>query len=251
MGEEGGLQVDYQNDGHGLPSDFPSDPVYHFHFLTWGLGLLLLALCGAAIIMMFRRAYVDYSRGTRDKAIEERVALVDKALRKASAGDRTEQLQKAQVALAVIDANFAKSLALGKELNKAMGPLYKALDGVTEEDPKANGMMNGGNVMAGGTVINIAVNNGQPCTPDSAPLMPGPYASAVPVAPDAPAVKEKMSPGEQAEAVWKAIHKLYSYWRNRTAVTAAFSAAQQQLLSSPFWEAPPAPEAARPGRKLP
>jgi len=70
-------------------------------------------------------------------------------------------------------------------------------------------MMNGGNVMAGGTVINIAVNNGQPVTPESA--IPGPYASSVPSA------RRRQPAGqggrcrsfEQSEAIWKAIHKLY------------------------------------------
>ena len=245
------MQLDYQNDGHGLPSDFPSDPVYHFHFLAWGLGLLLLALFAAAIIMAFRQAFVKYSRLEREDAIKERVARVDKALRIASAGSRDDQMAKAENALAVIDANFSKSLDLSKALNKAMTPLYKALDGVEEQDAKPGGPLSGGNVMAGGTVINIAVNNGQPVTPEAAAGMPGPYASSVPAPADKDAVKETMSPFERSEALWKAIHKLYGYWRNKTAVTTAFTAAQQQLLNSPFWEPPLPPESVRAGRKQP
>lgn len=249
--------MDYQNDGHGLPSDFPSDPVYHFHVLAWGLGLLLLVVFAAAVIMAFRQAFTKYSRLERDEAIKERVARVDKALRLATAGSRDDQMQKAEHALAVIDANFASTLTLSKKLNDAMSPLYKALDGVKEEDAKPGGMMNGGNVMAGGTVINIAVNNGQPVLPGAADpaaaqasTMPGPYASSAPAPGDAPPAKEKMSPFEQSEAIWKAIHKLFNYWKNRTAVTTAFTAAQQQLLNSPFWEPPPAPEMPqRTGRK--
>ena len=238
--------MDYRDDGHGLPSDFPSDPVYHFHLLAWGLGALLLVLFAAAIIMMFRRAYVTYSRSQREDAIKERVARVDKALRTASQGSRDDQIQKAEAAVAAVDANFAQTLVLSKALNDAMGPLLKALEGVREEDVKPGGMMNGGNVMAGGTVINIAVNNGQPVTPEAAAAaVPGPYASAPApaVAADGKAaVKEAMSPGERAEAVWKAIHKLYAYWKNKTAVTTAFTAAQQQLLNSPYWEPPQTPD---------
>jgi hypothetical protein len=44
-----------------------------------------------------------------------------------------------------------------------------------------------------------------------------------------------MSPEEKSESLWKAVQKLFSYWKNLNVVTAAFRSAQQQLMFSERW----------------
>ncbi len=56
-----------------------------------------------------------------------------------------------------------------------------------------------------------------------------------------------MSADEKSEAIWKAVQKLFNYWKNMSAVATAFRAAQAQLMASPAWE-DPREEGAGPGK---
>lgn len=231
------------DDGRGLPTDFPSDPAYsHFGLLTWGLCglffLLFLAVIGAAIIMAYR---YGYSTVGREKVVGERVKRVRDALVEAVEGNPDSVQANARTGLQVIEDNFGRTLALAKKVNGARSGLVKALTGVDEEDAKASNLPVQ-SVAAGATVINIAVNQNSVSTNDPA-VIAGPYANvaSTPVPLDAKPVKEKMSPFEHEQAVWRALQALLFFWKNPGA-KAAFINAQQQVLSSPRWVPPSPPQ---------
>ena len=219
-------------------SDFPADPVMHYDLLFWAAATVCLIVFACVLTLMYKKAERRMGFGAGD-AIDQRVKAVMKVLSGAAKAGFDDQATRAEDSLKAVNDQFGRTLSLASDLSKAVSKLNTAVDGTKEELFKGHGV---GGVMAGGTVINIAVNSNS----DGAPLA----AAGTAVAPgfvtaEAAAEKVPMSPMEKSEAVWKAIQKLFNYWKNLSAVTAAFRAAQQQLMASPEWKDPPEDELSR------
>ena len=212
-------------------SDFPTDPVANHDVLFWIVTTVCLIVLASFLTVWFKRSERQAGLGIGD-AIEARANAVMKALSAAAKAGQDEQINKAEDARAVVRDQFAETLALSAELSKVVGKLNGAIEGTREEAYKG-GSGNGPAHVSGGTVINIAVNGS-----GDAQAVASPYGASAPVhTGDAPE-KVAMTPDEKSESVWKAVQKLFNYWKNRAAVIAAFRAAQQQLMASPRWEDP-------------
>ena len=212
-------------------TDFPTDAVVHYDFLFWLTLTVALIVLASIITVVFKNAHRDAASGTGN-AIQDRVKAVMKALSVAAKAGPDEQIDKAVAGREAVSENFGATLALSNALNKAVGKLNTAIDGTKEEVYVAKGI--GAGQVTGGTVINIAVNAG-----DGQPqALAGPYAAPAAAVVTAPADKVPMTADEKSESIWKAVQKLFNYWKNLSAVTAAFRAAQAQLMSSPAWEDP-------------
>lgn len=208
------------------PSDFPSDPIVQHDLLFWVLITIGLIVLACVLTVLFKEAERRVRNGLGD-AIDGRAKVVLKALSHAARARQVEQVAQAQAASDAIAENFGQTLKLSADLNKVVNKLNKALEGTVEKDAAHAGH---GPVMAGGTVINIAVNNGTASAGDA-----GPHGNAHAHAPHTVGEPEMMSPEERSESLWKAVQKLFSYWKNLNVVTAAFRSAQQQLMFSERW----------------
>ncbi|ESQ92323.1 hypothetical protein [Asticcacaulis benevestitus] len=211
------------------PSDFPADPIVQHDLLFWALVTIGLIVLACVLTVLFKEAERRVRNGLGD-AIDGRAKVVLKALSHAARARQDEQVAQTQAASDAIAENFGQTLKLSADLNKVVDKLNKALEGTVEKDAPHAGH-GGGPVMAGGTVINIAVNNGTATAGDAG----GHSAPPVHAPPHAVGEPDMMSPEEKSESLWKAVQKLFSYWKNLNVVTAAFRAAQQQLMFSERW----------------
>ncbi len=218
-------------------SDFPADPVMHYDLLFWAAATVCLIVFACILTLMYKKAERRMGFGAGD-AIDQRVRAVMKILSGAAKAGLDDQTAKAEDSVKAVNDQFGRTLSLAADLSKAVSKLNTAVDGTKEELFKGNG---GIGTVTGGTVINIAVNSNS----DGAPLAAAGTAVAPGVVPAASAEKVPMSPMEKSEAVWKAVQKLFNYWKNLSAVTAAFRAAQQQLMASPEWKDPPEDDLSR------
>ncbi len=218
-------------------SDFPADPIVHYDFLFWAAATVCIVVFACVLTLMYKKAERRMGFGGGD-AIDQRVKAVMKVLSGAAKSGFDDQTAKAEESVKAVNDQFGRTLTLASELSKAASKLSTAIDGTKEELFKGQGV---GGVVAGGTVINIAVNSNS----DGAPLAAAGTAVAPGFAAAASSEKVPMSPMEKSEAVWKAVQKLFNYWKNLSAVTAAFRAAHQQLMASPEWKDPPEDDASR------
>ena len=210
-------------------ADFPTDVGGHHDFLFWTAVTVCLIVLASILTIVFKNAQRDASGGGGG-AIDRRVDAVKKLLSTAAKAGPDDQVEKAEKARAAISENFQHTLKLSAELNKVVGKLNTAIEGTKEEVYKPKGTAP---AAMGGTVINIAVNASE--VQPMAAAMPAPYAAAPA---DAAPEKVPMSADEKSEAIWKAVQKLFNYWKNMSAVATAFRAAQAQLMASPAWEDP-------------
>ncbi len=220
------MQIDYSNDGHGLPSDFPSDPVFQFDLLFWGLGGLLLLLLLAAIFFAFYKMAEQRVMSDAQDAISRRVEVVRKVLSEAARAPEDEQEVRLRACVDEIKKQFGSTLKLSADFSKAIGALNTAMDGTREEEYKAPGGMPVGGALTGNTIINIAVNQGE--------IVPYPQASALAT----PSEKIAMTVEEKSETIWKAVQRIFDYWKHRNSVVASLRAVQQQISHSPPWSPP-------------
>ncbi len=211
-------------------ADFPTEAVGNHDFLFWTAVTVCLIVLASILTVVFKNAQRDASGGGGN-AIDKRIDAVKKLLSAAARAAPGEQIEKAEAARAAITENFQHTLKLSAELNKVVGKLNTAIDGTKEEVFKPG---NGGAAALGGTVINIAVNNHSDGQPQA--IAGGAAATSVPSV--STVEKVPMSADEKSEAVWKAVQKLFNYWKNMSAVATAFRAAQAQLMASPRWEDP-------------
>ncbi len=210
-------------------SDFPTDPVASHDVLFWIVTTVCLIVLASFLTVWFKRSERKAGLGIGD-AIEGRANAVFKGLSNAAKATRGEQFIKAEEARGVVSEQFGNTLELSARLSKVVGKLNGAIEGTRDEAYKGGGT--GPSHVSGGTVINIAVNGS-----GDAQAVANAHAAPAP-APVGSSEKVPMSPDEKSESVWKAVQKLFNYWKNRAAVIAAFRAAQQQLMASPAWEDP-------------
>ncbi len=219
------------------PSDFGPDPVPHHFFFDTGILIVLVIAAIWILSAIYGNENFRAARRPRD-AVQRRVDRVVKAMADAARANQTHQVKLAEEASAAIDSQFSASLKLSQELNKVIGPLNKALEGLREDDAPIKPLTGPSTIMGGATVINIAVGGGGT---GAEAVAAGPVA-ALPVSEikleGAPAGAEMMSEDERSAAVWMAVQRLFNAWKNRSAVAAAFHAAQAQLMLSPTWEPP-------------
>lgn len=230
------MQVDYTNDGHGLPSDFPSDPIFQWDLMLGFVGLVLLVLVLAGLFIFFQRLGRQMVLREADDAIVKKADLVSKALSRAARAPRDQQEAKLGEAIEEVDKHFGATLKAAADISKAVGGINGSLEGLVKKDTApANGLFPNGSHVHGNTIINIAVNNGEVSNgqPGGAPLGAHPA--------PAPASDIEITPREKREIVWEAIQRLFDYWKFRSAVVAQLRAVRQQLDHSPSWE-PPRPE---------
>ncbi|EGF89262.1 hypothetical protein ABI_46100 [Asticcacaulis biprosthecium C19] len=225
------MQVDYTNDGHGLPSDFPSDPVFQWDLMLGFVGLVLLALVLAGLFIFFQRLGRQMVLREADDAIVKKSDLISKALSRAARAPRDQQEARLGEAVGEIDKHFGATLKAAADISKAVGGVSGALEGLKDGAP-ASGLFPNGSHVHGNTIINIAVNNGEMVNggPGGGPI------GGQPVPASAPDVE--MTPRERHEIVWEAIQRLFDYWKFRSAVVTQLRAVRQQLDHSPSWEAP-------------
>lgn len=207
-------------------ADFPSEVSGHHDFLFWTAVTICLIVLASILTIVFKNAQRDASGGV-GSAIDKRVDAVKKLLSVAAKAGPDDQVEKAEKARAAIAENFQQTLKLSAELNKVVGKLNTAIEGTKEEVYKPKGATP---AAMGGTVINIAVNASEVQPVAAAPVPAAPTLAA--------SEKVPMSADEKSEAIWKAVQKLFNYWKNMSAVATAFRAAQAQLMASPAWEDP-------------
>ncbi len=220
------MQQDFDQAPAAL-NDFPADPLISHDWMFWMVACVIIAVLAAVLALVVKVAERDV-KDRVGKAVDEKIKGVVKRLAAAANVGPDTQVATAEAARKAIGENFGHTLALSADLSKVVSKLNIALEGAKEElaKPKAP------EIFAGGTVINIAVNNGSPAT---GPIS-GPYAAEP--APAAETPVEPMTDGERREAVWLAIDRLFNFWKNTSTATAAFRAAQQQLMDSPVWVEP-------------
>jgi hypothetical protein len=235
----GGLQVEYTNDGHGLPSDFPSDPVFPWELMLGVVGLALLALVLGGLFIFFHRLGRQMVERASDDAIVKKVDLVSKALSHAARAPRDQQEDKLRLAIEEVDKHFGATLKAAAGITKAVGGVNTSLEGLIKKDTPANGMFPNGSHVHGNTIINIAVNNGE-----IGPGAPGSPIGAHPA--PVPASDIEITPRERREIVWEAVQRLFDYWKFRAAVVAQIRAVRVQLDTSPPWAPPRENERMRP-----
>jgi hypothetical protein len=218
------------------PSDFAPDPVHHHFFFETGILIVLVVVAIWILSAIYGNANFRAARQPRD-AVQRRVDRVVRAMADAARANQASQVKLAEEAKAAIDSQFAASLRLSQELNKVVGPLNKALEGVREEEAPIR-PITGPSTVTGGTVINIAVGGGAGLGPET--VTAGPAAVAAPGGEHAEmtAGPEMMGEDERRSAVWMAVQRLFNAWKNKAAIVAAFHAAQAQLMLSPSWEPP-------------
>ena len=217
------------------PSDFAPDPVQHHFFFETGILIVLVVVAIWILSAIYGSENFRAARRPRD-AVQRRVDRVVKAMAEAARANQASQLKLAQEAKAAIDSQFSASLKLSQELNKVIGPLNKALEGVREDEATIK-PITGPSVVTGGTVINIAVGGGAGAGPET--VTAGPVTAVAPgeIKVEA-APPEMMSDEERRLAIWTAVQRLFNAWKNKSAIVAAFHAAQSQLMSSAPWEPP-------------
>ena len=266
-GGKGLMQSDYDA-GHGLPSDFPSDPMYGGIYIAGGLcTLLLLAMVAAAVIFFLRglrekrrTAYDDWPltlasfvRSHARRAIHPRAERRDDEPqplfgrgKKAEAKDPVRSVSGApDMAEAsrlpyYVTGLLGGCIALGEAMNKQVKGLNDALDGFKEiKDAVPVSPALAGN----GTVINIAVNQTGPNTTVTDPVqtLGGPYGGTAIAggAPGYPAT-EPLAISRDAN-IWMACNKFYEDWNPADVMAAAVRSAQDQLYTRP--PEPPRPQA--------
>ena len=223
------MQIDYSNDGHGLPSDFPSDPVFHLDYLFWGFGGLILLVVLAAVFFLFYKIGEQQVLNESYDAISRRVEAVRKMLSDAARAPQDQIEDRLVLCVEEIkQKQFHRTLALSEKFGKMQEALNTAIDGTEKKDYKPDASLPAAANMAGSTMISIAVNNSV--------VGAGPYAMAPAAAPLPD--KVAMSEDEKREAVWKAVQRIFDYWKHRNSVIASLRAVQLQISQSPAWQEP-------------
>lgn len=219
------------------PSDFGPEPSHHHAFFETGILIVLVVVAIWILSRVYNDANFRAARRPKD-AVTQRVDRVAKAMSDAARANQSNQVMLAVDAKTAIDKQFAACLRLSEELNKHIGPLNKALEGMKEEDAPIR-PIHGPSTVSGGTVINIAVGgSGNVESSGGSAAVLG--STPVPLPGGAPhPTPEPMTPEEKSAALWTAVQRIFNAWKNRTAIVAAFHAAQAQLTASPLWQPPP------------
>jgi hypothetical protein len=173
-----------------------------------------------------RKSYLDGDR--KLTGAEWLWKHVNATLHKAWSASPDEKQELAQKALDVYEGSMRNTLTLSRALGKAMGDLNKAVEGQKEVDPPKSGPA----FSSTGTVINIAVNQGNTVTAQGdasqANSATTPHDGEPSKAAEKPA-EEPMSESDQRKAIWGAVDKLYALWKNEMQIMALFMQAQKQL----------------------
>lgn len=265
------MDSDYQT-GHGLPTDFPSDPSYGGFYVIGGLStLLLLAILAAALFGFlngmrekYRRNYSDWplaiARFIRRKCNEvirtrsesDEHPAIDgfwaglfgqpsrRAAEPARKNVRDIDYGKAAQVAGYVRALLGSNLKLGKEISGELKGLTEALEGFKEiKDPALVPGLGG--PMTGGAIINIAVNQGPQGSNDPVQVIGGPYGSGAIAAPGAvaPQVLPPIVIDRDAN-IWLAFNKFRDEWNNPEVMAGVLASAQGQLCIRPA--DPPKPE---------
>lgn len=256
---------DYQS-GHGLPTDFPSDPSYGGFYVIGGLStLLLLAIIAGALLGFltgmrdkYRRNYTDWPKQIalfirrkcneviRTKDEREDRAPIDGLWSNLFGGpsrraeDRAprENVRDIDYAKAGLVAGYVRSLLgnslkLGKEISGELKGLTEALEGFKEiKDPALVPGLNG--PMNGGAIINIAVNQGAQGTVDPVQVIGGPYTPGGIVMPGAtgPQLQPPLAIDRDAN-IWLAFNKFRDEWNSPDVMAGQLGSAQAQLCVRP------------------
>ena len=249
----------YTGDDYTTPPDGFYDPslwdtlvrLWYSGGLLWmvGIAFCILMVIAGLIVGAMRRSGVP---GVLNRNVDALGAVIADAVR-GSAADVRDKSQ------AAIDANqeiFGHTTELMSLVGKHHAALNKANSAVKEVEPekKPEGAK-GLNGMSGGTVINIAVNNGQPglAEPGAAPgavAAVGGEVVGLPKAED----KKGGKPGfDTTTKVWLALQKLAAPWRDLGLMREHYVAVFRQLTTAE-WRDPrtlygagePGAETARP-----
>lgn len=250
----------YTGDDYATPPDGFYDPslwdtlvrLWYSGGLLWmiGIGFCVLTLIAGLIVGARRRTGLP-------PALNHNVDALGVVIGDAVRGSAADVREKSNAA---IDANqeiFGNTTELMDLIGKHHAALNKANSAVKEVEPdkKPEAAKAGVSGMSGGTVINIAVNNGQPGVAES-----GATAGAVAAVggegvglPKAE-VKKAPKPGfDTTTKVWLTLQKLAAPWRDISLMREHYAAVFRQLTTAEWRDprtlygaAEPGAEAVRP-----
>lgn len=251
----------YTGDDYTTPPDGFYDPtlwetlvrLWYSGGLLWifGISFCLLMLVLGLVLGARRRTGVP-------AALNRNVDALGAVIADSVRGSEASVREKAQGALDANQELFGDTTELMNLVGKHHAALNKANGAVKEVEPEKKAEAKGLSGMSGGTVINIAVNNGQPGVGETG-AAPGAVAAVggeVVGAPKADDKKDtKGKPGfDTTTKVWLTLQKLAAPWRDLSLMREHYSAVFRQLTTAE-WRDPrtlnggavePGSEASRP-----
>lgn len=244
----------YAGDDYTTPPDgFYDQSLWDTLIRLWyGGGVLWIIGVGFCLLMIVAGLVVGTRRGSGvPQTLFRNVDALGLVIADAVRGSESDVREKAQGA---IDANqdvFGDLTELMTLISTHHGALTKANTAIkeVEEDKtkaKTDEASKGLSGMSGGTVINIAVNNGQPAAGEGASAGPhagGPYAGGAVAAvggeivtapkPDDKKEADKKGPGfDTTTRVWLALQKLAAPWRDRVLMREHYASVYRQMTSA-------------------
>jgi hypothetical protein len=230
------MYSNYDDVGGSPPSDFVFETSGG---LSLGLGLaasvVILALCVGLWFFSHRRARQKTANLLLNETNEKGAALISKCLSRAVIVAPESQEATAHKMLDLVQSLFGKSLDLSQKLNKAVKDIELALEGKKEiDDTSQNGSGNLPAHITGGTVINIAVNNGVPSSGDT----PANSHTDQALGELKPKKNNTTTPYARPVAIWIAVQALYDDWKTPELMANALKGAGHQLSNSALFKNP-------------
>ncbi|ESQ77383.1 hypothetical protein [Asticcacaulis sp. YBE204] len=236
----------YSGDDYNTPPDGFYDPTLWDTLvrLWWSGGLIWIAGIVFCVLMILAGTLAGSKSGPDAfYDLKSGVKALWLAVTRSVSGSQAQVVENARTVIAENDRLFANTNALMNLVAKHHDALTKAATAIKEVDAdKAKTPAAVAAGMSGGTVINIAVNQGGGVTADPDGRTPvqniGAMGGDVNY-PGKPEEKKKPAPGfDKATKVWLLLQKLSAQWRDLTLMTAQYAAVQKQLNDSPVYRTP-------------
>lgn len=250
----------YTGDDYATPPDGFYDPsLWETLVRLWySGGLLWMIGIGFCVLMLISGLIVGARRRTGlPQALNRNVDALGAVIGDAVRGSAADVHDKSHAALDANQEIFGSTAELMNLIGKHHAALNKANSAVKEVEPdkKPEAAKGGFSGMSGGTVINIAVNNGQPGAAEAG-ATPGAVAAVggEGVGPTKAEEKKTAKPGfDTTTKVWLALQKLAAPWRDLGLMREHYAAVFRQLTTAE-WRDPrtlygagePGAEGARP-----
>ncbi|MDC7682292.1 hypothetical protein PQU92_03340 [Asticcacaulis sp. BYS171W] len=236
----------YSGDEYNTPPDGFYDPTLWDTLvrLWWSGGLIWIAGAVFCLVMILAGAVAGSKSGPEGfYDLKSGVKALWLAVTRSVSGSQAQVVDNARDVIATNDRLFPNTNALVDLVSKHHGALIKAASAIKEvEADKAKTSAATAAGMSGGTVINIAVNQGGAVTADPDGRAPVQAIGAMGGDVNYPGkaeAKKASAPGfDKATKVWLLLQKLAAQWRDLTLMTAQYAAVQKQLNQSPPFHPP-------------
>lgn len=229
----------YTGDDYATPPDGFYDPSLWDTLvrLWYSGGLLWMIGIGFCVLMLILGLIVGARRRTGlPPALNRNVDALGAVIGDAVRGSAADVRDKSQAAIEANREIFGHTSELVDLVSKHYKKLNEANSGVDSREPdkKPEAAKSGLNGMSGGTVINIAVNNGQPGVSE-----PGATTGAVAAVggevvglPKAEEKKAAKAGFDTTTKVWLALQKLAAPWRDLGLMREHYAAVFRQLTTT-------------------